>query len=90
MTSVNFAYWLQGMFELTQPKTLNEEQTALIRQHLNMVFFHEIDPGLGNEQHLAALQAIHGGPKVDTGKLPPVDQQRERSWHQDRGILIKC
>ena len=28
MTSRDFAYWLQGFFEMGNPKTLNEEQEA--------------------------------------------------------------
>ena len=39
MTSVEFCYWLQGLFELADPASLNTEQTRLIKAHLNMVFF---------------------------------------------------
>ena len=44
MTSKDFAYWLQGFFELTDAKALTEHQVGLIKKHLNLVFFHEIDP----------------------------------------------
>lgn len=73
MTSRDFAYWLQGLFELENPKTLNANQTALIKKHLAMVFKHEIDPSMGEEQHQNELNAIHnslgqtgGGGKQDT------------------------
>lgn len=52
MTSVAFAYWLQGFFELTRPTEINAEQTALIQKHLNLVFEHEIDPSYPNQDKL--------------------------------------
>jgi hypothetical protein len=38
MNSLEFAYWLQGFFELTNQKTLNETQVQIIKEHLNLVF----------------------------------------------------
>lgn len=58
MTSRDFAYWLQGFFELSEATTLNEHQTKLIQQHLNMVFIHEIDPSFPKSQ-TPALNAAH-------------------------------
>ncbi len=37
MTSRDFCFWLQGLFELARPEELNKEQTLFIRKHLNMV-----------------------------------------------------
>ncbi len=59
MTSVGFAYWLQGYFELTNPKSINEEQTELIKRHLSLVFKHEIDPSMGDEKVQEELNKIH-------------------------------
>lgn len=67
MTSVSFVYWLQGMFELCEPKTLNEKQTDLIRRHLHLVFKHEIDPSMPDPT--GELQAIHHG-KPNKPNLP--------------------
>ncbi len=43
MTPVNFAYWLQGFFEISETNnteiTLTPEQVKMIRTHLNLVFF---------------------------------------------------
>ncbi len=64
MQSRDFAYWLQGMFELCDPKSLDEKQTDLIRRHLAMVFLHEIDPSAGPKEHQAELDKIHSPPKV--------------------------
>lgn len=57
MKAVEFCYWLQGMFELQQPQTLNKKQTASIKKHLHMVFVHEIDPSYPNRKK---LDEIHG------------------------------
>jgi hypothetical protein len=59
MTSRDFCYWLQGMFELGKPVQLTVEQTELVRRHLNMVFIHEIDPSMGDEKKQAALNNAH-------------------------------
>jgi hypothetical protein len=59
VTSVQFAYWLQGLFELGKPEALDKEQTALIKNHLAMVFKHEIDPSAGSASHQADLNALH-------------------------------
>lgn len=59
MNSRDFCYWLQGLFEVAEPKTLNEKQVDLIKRHLNMVFIHEIDPSFPQDQQQALDQA-HG------------------------------
>ncbi len=38
MNSNDFAMWLNGFFELSDSKTLNESQVRIIREHLNLVF----------------------------------------------------
>ena len=73
MTSRDFAYWLQGLFELADPKTLNEKQTELIKRHLNLVFIHEIDPSYSDDPEVQAkLQAIHDGTTLRVGPDPDV------------------
>ncbi len=59
MTSRDFCYWLQGMFELQNPQELSVIQTSLIKRHLNLVFKHEID--LSMPDPTGELQAIHDG-----------------------------
>lgn len=61
MTSRDFAYWLQGLFELGKPTQLDATQTDLIKRHLAMVFVHEIDPSAGPPEKQAALDALHHG-----------------------------
>lgn len=38
MTSEQFTYWLQGFFEINDPKTIDEKQTQIIKDHLALVF----------------------------------------------------
>ena len=59
MTSRDFAYWLQGYFEIQNPTVITEDKVVLIKQHLNLVFKHEIDPSMGNAEHQAELNQIH-------------------------------
>lgn len=60
MTSRDFCYWLQGLFELGNPTQLTPYQTDLVKRHLNMVFIHEIDPSFPAELQ-QQLSAAHSG-----------------------------
>lgn len=59
MTSREFCYWLQGLFEVGNPQELTLVQTTVIKQHLALVFKHEIDPSQGSPAHQAELNEIH-------------------------------
>lgn len=48
MTPQEFAYWLQGFFELSGETKLTEPQVQMIRQHLALVF-HKVTPGAQTE-----------------------------------------
>lgn len=68
MTSRDFCYWLQGYFEIREgestvptDKTLSHHQVLTIKNHLAMVFKHEIDPSHGDEKHQKELSDIHRG-----------------------------
>lgn len=66
MQSRDFCFWLQGLFELSQgiyeENGLNGEQVKLIQQHLQLVFVHEIDPSMGDQNHQNKLNDIHHKP----------------------------
>lgn len=74
MTSRDFCYWFQGMLEIADPKTLNEEQINVIKNHLNMVFLHEIDPSFGDHEHIKDLKDVHDG------KKKPRDNHDDKKW----------
>lgn len=62
MTSRDFAYWLQGFFEVSNAETITKEQTEVIKKHLNLVFFHEIDPSYTNDPNKQEqMNNIHSG-----------------------------
>lgn len=67
MKSRDFCYWLQGFFELCdQGKGLNAgmsaSQVEIVRNHLNMVFIHEIDPSFPAVQQTKLDDAHMGKP----------------------------
>ena len=79
MTSRDFCYWLQGFFELNgaadpneSASPINSKQAQAIRQHLALVFKHEIDPQAGPASHQAELNKIHdeGKPKPAPASYP--------------------
>lgn len=38
MDSNQFTYWLQGFFEIAEPRELNPKQVQMIKDHLDLVF----------------------------------------------------
>lgn len=44
MTTRDFAYWLQGFFEISKATSLDDQQVQMVKNHLNLVFLHDIDP----------------------------------------------
>lgn len=60
MKATEFCYWLQGLFELGNPKELDTEQTDLIRRHLAMAFQHDIDQRPSKAEQ-DKLNNIHSG-----------------------------
>lgn len=69
MKSTEFCYWLQGLFEVAEPETLNAKQVDLIRRHLNMVFVHEIDPSYPAEQQ-ETLNKLHNDSHLTKPHFP--------------------
>ena len=41
MKSIEFAYWLQGAFDLNETTTVTAKQLKIIKNHLAMVQYHE-------------------------------------------------
>ena len=91
MESKSFCYWLQGLLEIGKPETLNKEQVEIIKNHLNLVFKHEIDPSLNEgktKEEVQELHDIHDG-KFDFDKIikdgpPPKKDQDVVDWLKDK------
>ena len=92
MTSREFCYWLQGSFELSEPNIpLTEKQVQIIKNHLKLVFLHEIDPSYSGDPTVQRIfQNVHDGKKpLDGIKL----EKPERFSHNQNlpgERLIKC
>ena len=65
MTSNQFVFWLQGFFELSNSnEPLTVDQVKTIKNHLKLVFLHEIDPSYSDEPIVQKIfQNIHDGKK---------------------------
>ena len=86
MTSRDFAYWLQGYFEIHGgDESLTKEQAECIKKHLALVFVHEIDPSAGPPAYQAKLDAIHHGimppPKPPTPVVPSGNGPHDNYGH---------
>lgn len=72
MNAVDFCFWLQGYFEISGKGELTAAQTEVVKNHLSLVFKHEIDPLRESETPTPAkeLNQVHagmgGGPGNDT------------------------
>ena len=68
MNTIDFCFWLQGCFEVNDLKELNETQTKIVKDHLNLVFKHEIDPLRESETTTPAIELnqAHSGISNDT------------------------
>ena len=87
MRSTDFAYWLQGFAELNS-KPPTAEQWEIIKNHLNMVFLHELDATIPDPD--GKLQDAHDGKKP--GKKPKPDDKPVAvyPYHSPSDPLIRC
>lgn len=99
MTSRDFAYWLQGFFEITGTNKIDEGQAEMIKRHLNLVFKHEIDPSMGDKEHQQKLNQIHniGNPQTEQEAIeefgpPPFEGAKWNfhGWEDKFGGLARC
>jgi len=65
-----FCYWLQGFFELTGEGRLTPPQVEMVRNHLAMVFIHDLDPKAGPPSVQQQLQSVHDAGKKIGGTGP--------------------
>lgn len=59
MTSRDFVYWLQGYFEISDATKLTSKQVEVVKNHLAMVFIHEIDPQIEETTNGSVLDGLH-------------------------------
>ncbi len=90
MTSRDFCFWLQGMFELGQPTALNEATTTAIRKHLALVFLHEIDLSMGPPEHQAKLNETHAPTLTLADVKEALDHHEKTSSHHSGHLVMRC
>lgn len=61
MQARDFCFWMQSLFEVADIRQFDERQTALIKQHLGLVFQH--DPEITGVEHGPA--PISENPAID-------------------------
>ncbi len=61
MNTIDFCFWLQGYFEIHGKAEITRDQAEVIKDHLNLVFKHEIDPLRESQTNTPAsvLNATH-------------------------------
>lgn len=85
MSSRDFCFWLMGYFEITEDEgSLSSMQVESIKNHLRLVFKHEIDPSMpGDPQE---LQNIHDG-------VVPFNKPNQHLFKPQQGSadgLLRC
>jgi hypothetical protein len=87
MTSRDFCYWLQGFFELQGGnQALTPEQIQIIKNHLKLVFLHEIDPSYSDNKVVQQIfQNIHDGKDPLNGVDAELVKQSDRPT-----VIAKC
>lgn len=83
MTPENFAYWLKGFIEISETKTLNEKQTQIIKDHLDLVF-NKVTPTYDT---ISETQENKENVKEDNIVIEKVSKRKKNSF-QD--ILDNC
>lgn len=78
MNAQEFAYWLQGFFEMTDAKELTPDQVEMIKEHLGLVFEKKTEKVIKADDALA--KAIEEA--VKRTKDVPFDDHRppHRPW----------
>lgn len=85
MTSRDFCFWLQGYFELVKPTQIGRAGVEAIRNHLNLVFVHEIDPSMPDPT--GALQATHDG-KPSAPNIPGI--RPDQGKPDPTNTILRC
>jgi hypothetical protein len=68
MTAEHFTYWLQGFFELSDVKTLDQKQVKIIKDHLNLVY-NKVTPNR-EIQNINEVPPTFFHSQCSTGRLP--------------------
>ena len=90
MNSIDFSFWLQGFFEISGTDSVTDEQVKIIKNHLNLVFIHEIDP-LREKETTATVEKLnnaHSG--KDPSKVFPIKSNSNVGNGMGNDPLCRC
>lgn len=106
MKAEQFVFWLQGFFEISEAQSgskpkktkLDEKQVQMIKQHLALVFFHEIDPAYSSDPKVhSKMNEIHSGKKEsETPAIPekkpfrPSDGGGGGMFPSESDVVYRC
>ncbi len=87
MNTIDFCFWLQGYFELSESNALSDKQVQVIKSHLNLVFKHEIDPL--RESETSTPKEILNATHVESGTFGLIQKiPSNKTGNNDE--LIRC
>ena len=69
---------------------MTAKQVEQVKKHLNLVFKHEIDPSMGDEDHQDELNKIHTKLKQVGEKADEAIKEAKRPKFSHRDTLIRC
>lgn len=94
MNSIDFCFWLQGAFEINDAREFDKIQTAIIKNHLQLVFKHEIDDLRAEGGTKEELQAVHDGSETSLDSKKPFpnlsDYTHNHSPNHNNDMLVRC
>jgi len=82
MTPQDFAYWLQGFFELSDTENLSPSQISAIREHLALVFDKKTPDNAKMKEYVEEIENLkqelmlerlkHIPPSIPSPSIPPM------------------
>lgn len=72
MTAEQFTYWLQGFFELSDAKILDEKQVKIVKDHLDLVY-NKVTPDRSEYQNINEVPPTFFSPQCNTTSVLPDD-----------------
>jgi len=89
MEARDFCYWLMGSLELSPPEDgLNEEQTQILKNHLNMVFIHVVNEDGTLKEETEIYEQLKDQKIQFTKKF--VDDTKTTGYHESLEIRENC
>lgn len=83
MTTEQFVYWINGYFEIANPKTLGEKEIQVIKDHLALVLKKET-PNRNQDDLAKTLGELLKTPQIDRTPSPPFGP------YNPKDLIVTC